>query len=172
MGGPRFSLAWYIEGIVKRWPERDIERMIVSGLPRGFHARGAAEQREALAERVPLTHTKWDALPARILVVGDVRGPTVSSSHNRVEGVVRIGEPLRAGVVEVRQRALLQRFRCVLVAGNRPLRIEGTGVALRPWGYRRSARFASSETACDRPSDAGSPEGPEPSGGAAPAART
>ena len=34
---------------------------------------------------------------------------------------MRIDEPLRAGVVEVRQRALPERLRCVLVAGDRPL---------------------------------------------------
>ena len=61
---PRFSLSWYIEGIREGWPEADIARMIVCGLPRGFHARSAAVQRAALAERVPLTHTKWDALVA------------------------------------------------------------------------------------------------------------
>ena len=61
---PRWSLTRYIEGVRKGWPEMDIERMIVSGLPRGFHARGPAEQREALAERLPLTGTKWDALVA------------------------------------------------------------------------------------------------------------
>ena len=37
-------------------------------------------------------------------------------------------EPLRAGVVEVRQRALLQRLRRVLVARNRTLRIAGNGL--------------------------------------------
>ena len=34
-----------------------------------------------------------------------------------------IGEPLGAGVVEVRQRALLERLRRILVVGNRPLRV-------------------------------------------------
>ena len=67
MGGPRLSLAVYIEGIVEGWPEVDIERWIVHDLPRQFHARSAAEQREALAERVPLTHTKWDALIAAMV---------------------------------------------------------------------------------------------------------
>ena len=62
---------------------------------------------------------------AQDLVVGDVRRPTVRGSHSRVKGVVRIGEPLRAGVVEVRQRALLERLGRVLVARNRPLRIAG-----------------------------------------------
>ena len=41
--------------------------MIVHDLPRQFHARSHDEQREALAERVPLTHTKWDALLAAMV---------------------------------------------------------------------------------------------------------
>ena len=67
MEGKRFSLADYLEGIEQGWPERDIKRMIVCGLPRGFHVRSAEEQRAALAERVPLTHTKWDALFAAMV---------------------------------------------------------------------------------------------------------
>ena len=47
---------------------------------------------------------------AQNFVVGDVRRPTVRSSHSRVKSLVRIGEPLRPGVVEVRQRALLERL--------------------------------------------------------------
>ena len=62
---------------------------------------------------------------AENLVVGDVGGPTVRGSHRRVKSLVRIGEPLRPGVVEIRQRALLERLRRVLVAGNRPLRKAG-----------------------------------------------
>ena len=46
---------------------------------------------------------------AENLVVGDVGGPTVRGSHRRVKSLVRIGEPLRPGVVEIRQRALLER---------------------------------------------------------------
>ena len=67
MGGLRLSLADYIVGIVEGWPEGDIERWIVCELPRQFHRRSAAEQREALAERVPLTRTKWDALLAAMV---------------------------------------------------------------------------------------------------------
>ena len=62
-----FTLSAYIEGIPKGWPESDIQRMIVCGLPRGFHARNAEEQRAALAEPVPLTGTKWDALLAAMV---------------------------------------------------------------------------------------------------------
>ena len=49
--------------------------------------------------------------------------PTVRGSHGSVKGCVGIDEPLGAGVVEVRQRALPERLCRVLVAGNRPLRI-------------------------------------------------
>ena len=62
-----FSFADYIEGIEAGWPEGDIERMIVCALPRNFQWRSAAEQREALTKRVPLTHTKWDALLAAMV---------------------------------------------------------------------------------------------------------
>ena len=74
---------------------------------------------------------------AENLVVGDVGGPTVRGSYRRVKGLVRIGEPLRPGVVEVRQRALLERLRRVLVAGNRPLRIAGNRLVhpLDPLGW-------------------------------------
>ena len=49
--GRGFSLSWYIDGIGAGWPEGDIARMIVHGLPREFHALSAADQREALSER-------------------------------------------------------------------------------------------------------------------------
>ena len=42
-----------------------------------------------------------------------------------IESSVRVGEPLRAGVVEVRQRALPERLRGVLVVGNRTPWISG-----------------------------------------------
>ena len=45
------------------------------------------------------------------------------AATTRVKGCVRVGEPLRASVVEVRQRALLECLRRVLVARSRPLRI-------------------------------------------------
>ena len=43
--------------------------------------------------------------------VGDTDGPTVRGSHSGVNRIVRIGEPLRSGVVQVRQRVLLERPR-------------------------------------------------------------
>ena len=71
------------------------------------------------SDRSPPAPVQRQQLPQNI-VVGDVHGPTVRGSHGRVKGCVRIGEPLRAGVVEVRQRALLERPRRPLVARNRP----------------------------------------------------
>ena len=62
---------------------------------------------------------------AEDLVVGDVRWPTVRSSHRRVKGFVCVGEPLGTALVEARQRALLERLRRVLVAGNGTLRVAG-----------------------------------------------
>ena len=62
---------------------------------------------------------------AENIVVGDVRRPTVRGSYSRVKSLVRIGEPLRPGVVEARQRALLERLRRVFVAGHWPLRVAG-----------------------------------------------
>ena len=63
----RFSLADFVVGIEEGWPEGDIQRWIVGGLPREFLALSAADQRKVLAERVPLTHTKWDALLAAMV---------------------------------------------------------------------------------------------------------
>ena len=73
---------------------------------------------------------------AQNLVVGDVRRPTVRGGHDRVKSLVRIGEPLRPGVVEVRQRPLLERLGRVLVAWNRPLRVAGNRLVdpLDPFG--------------------------------------
>lgn len=62
-----FSLADFVVGIGEGWPEGDIQRWIVCGLPREFLALSAGDQRKALAERVPLTHTKWDALLAAMV---------------------------------------------------------------------------------------------------------
>ena len=60
---------------------------------------------------------------AERVVVSNVGRPTVRGSHSRVKGVVCVGEPLRAGVVELRQGALLKRLCGGLVAGNRTLRV-------------------------------------------------
>ena len=62
-----FTLVAYTAGIREEWPESDIERWIVCGLPRDFNVLNAAQQRAALAERVPLTHTRWDALLAAMV---------------------------------------------------------------------------------------------------------
>ena len=66
-GARRISLADFIAGIEEGWPDGDIQRWIVCGLPREIHALGAADQREVLAERVALTRTKWDALLAAMV---------------------------------------------------------------------------------------------------------
>ena len=52
-------------------------------------------------------------------------GQPIGGRDSGVESCVRVGKPLRAGVVEVRQRASLERLRGVLVAGNRTLGIAG-----------------------------------------------
>ncbi len=68
VSGPgRITLADFIVGIAENWPEGDIQRWIVCGLPREFHALSPADQREVLAEQVPLTRTKWDALMAAMV---------------------------------------------------------------------------------------------------------
>ena len=74
--------------------------------------------------------------PAEDIVVGNLRGPTVRGSHSRVEGAVRIDEPLRPDVVEARQRPLLERLHGVFVAGGRTLRVAGERLVhpLDPFG--------------------------------------
>lgn len=62
-----FTLGGYTRGIEEGWPAEDTYRWIVCQLPRSFLGRSAAEQRAALAERVPLTGTKWDALLAAMV---------------------------------------------------------------------------------------------------------
>ena len=55
----------------------------------------------------------------------NVRRPTVRGSHGGGEGIVRVGEPLWPGLVEVPQRAPLERLPRVLGAGNRRLGVAG-----------------------------------------------
>ena len=62
---------------------------------------------------------------AKSVVIRDVRGLGVGVGNSGVERSVGVGEPLRALVVEVRERALPQRLRGVLVARNRPPRVPG-----------------------------------------------
>ena len=56
-------------------------------------------------------------------MIGDVGRPAVGRRDGGIERSVCVVEPLRAGVVEVRQRALLERLRRVLVAGHRTFRV-------------------------------------------------
>ena len=62
-----FFLPGYVEGIREGWSEDDVGRAIVHDLPRRFHALSPERQREELARRVPLTHTRWDALIAAMV---------------------------------------------------------------------------------------------------------
>ena len=59
-----FTLSGYTRGVEEGRPAEDTYRWIVCQLPRSVHRRSATEQRAALAERMPLTGTKWDALLA------------------------------------------------------------------------------------------------------------
>ena len=52
------------------------------------------------------------------VVVGNVRGPAVGRGNGGIERSGRVGEPLRTVVVEVRQRALPERLRGILIAGD------------------------------------------------------
>ena len=98
------------------------------------HISTATVERQQLAENV---------------VIGDIGRPTVRGSHGGVKGFVSVGEPLRAGVVEVRQRAFLERLRRVLVAGDRALGIAGNRLIdpLDPFG-----RVEPAVTQLDEPS--------------------
>ena len=62
-----FGMAEYVAGVAEGWPESDLYRIIVRGLPREFHAQSFERQRAALCERVPLTGTRWDALLAAVV---------------------------------------------------------------------------------------------------------
>ena len=86
-----------------------------------YDSRSAVVERQQLAENV---------------VVRDVRRPIVGGSYSRVKGLVCIGEPLRAGVVEVCQRAFFERFRRLFVARYGPLRVAGNRLVgpLDPFG--------------------------------------
>jgi len=48
------------------WPERDLYRVIVCGLPRNLHAMDVATRRQVLSARPRLTGTRWDAMIAAI----------------------------------------------------------------------------------------------------------
>ena len=64
---PRLRLSAYTDAIADGWPDWDVERAIVCGLPRGFHALRREAQEAALRERPPLTGTRWDALLAAMV---------------------------------------------------------------------------------------------------------
>ena len=72
----------------------------------------------------------------RHVVVGDVSRPPVGGRDGDIESCVCVHEPLRPGVVEVRQRALPERLRGLLVARNGTSRISRSRLVhpLNPFG--------------------------------------
>ena len=50
---------------------------------------------------------------AQRLIIRNISAPAVSPRHSSIEGGVGIGQPLRAGVVEVGQGALLEFLGCL-----------------------------------------------------------
>ena len=76
------------------------------------------------------------------VVGGDVLRPAVSGGDGPVEGRVGVGEPARALVVEIGERALLELDRGLGVLGDDAVRI----VARR----NSSSRFAAAAMACAR----------------------
>ena len=79
-------------------------------MPAGFDASLAVEHQQ-LAQGV---------------VVADVGRPAVGGRDGGVERRMRVHEPLRSVVVEVRQRALPERLRSVLVSGHGTPRVTGS----------------------------------------------
>ena len=49
-----------------QWPETDLYRAIVCGLPRTLHSMRTARRREVLSRAPPLTGTPWDAMIAAV----------------------------------------------------------------------------------------------------------
>ncbi len=58
------TLETWLEGVRQGWPDDDVGRLIVHGLPRWFHALDRTRQTEVLEERPGRTGSKWDALLA------------------------------------------------------------------------------------------------------------
>ncbi len=51
------------------------------------------------------------------IVVGNIGRPAVGSGNSGIESRVHVREPLRTIIVEVRQRALLERLERIPIAG-------------------------------------------------------
>ena len=64
---PEFRIGNYTGGITRGWPDSDIQRAILCGLPRRFHGLTQEERRRALEDKPPLTGTRWDALLAAVV---------------------------------------------------------------------------------------------------------
>ena len=60
--------------------------------------------------------------------LGNLCVPPIGRRNGGVECSVSVGEPLRAGVVEIGERAPLEFLGRSVIAGNRPLRIAGDGL--------------------------------------------
>lgn len=53
-----------VEGIIERWSDAELYRMITKNIARRFHASTAEERAQILNGRASITHTRWDALLA------------------------------------------------------------------------------------------------------------
>ena len=58
------TLSEFTDMVRNGWPDDDIYRFMIHDLPRRFHGLDREAQRAVLAERPPLTGTRWDALLA------------------------------------------------------------------------------------------------------------
>ena len=58
------TIETWLDGLRVGWPEDEVKRMVVCGLPRWFAHLPRREQREQLARRPAPTRTRWDALIA------------------------------------------------------------------------------------------------------------
>ena len=58
------TLETWLEGVRQGWPDDDVGRLIVHGLPRWFHALDRTSQTEVLTQRPGRTGSRWDVLLA------------------------------------------------------------------------------------------------------------
>ena len=58
------ELERYAQGILERWSEAELYRMITKNIARRFHASTLEERSQLLNSRPRITRTKWDALLA------------------------------------------------------------------------------------------------------------
>ena len=74
----------------------------------------------------PLPQFQRQQLPQRILL-RNIYLPSIRRRHRRIQSRVRIRQPLRSRIVQIRPRPRLQRLRHHPIARNRPLQIPRTG---------------------------------------------